>query len=279
MKYEEVLQELITEEMSVYHSKGNKFLGSHKFGEFRDDSPSYYHANRQGKIKQFDTVAYAQGRAVHTLTLEGVDEYEDTYGVDGPINPTTKKSYGRGTDKFADWCEDEGYDPALVLTIEEDKLIHKMDKSCHAHPQIRDVLKNGVAEKVIRANYHGVDSQIRMDWFCRGGMYDLKSCADLNRFVKDARYKFNYFKNKAFYRSVFKAKFPNYPEPSCYFIAVEKREPVRSALFLIDPYLLDYYEALNDVTIEDLIACRESKDWPTRFEGMQFIEAKDYENK
>ena len=279
MNYEEILEELVTEPMELYHSKNNKFLSSHKLSEFRDDSPMYYRANLNGQIKQFVPSQYLVGTAAHTLILEGVDEYEDTYSTDSPINKSTGRPYKRDSKKFLEWCEIEGADPELVLTYEEDELIRGMNKSCQAHPQIKDALKDGVAEKVIRAEYHGVDSQIRPDWFCKGGLYDLKTCADLNYFIKDARYKYNYLKNKAFYRSVFKSKFPNYPEPACHFIAVEKRPPYRAAIFLIDPYLLDHYEAQNDLAIEELIACRENEEWPTKFEGMQFIEAKDYENK
>ena len=108
--YDALLPKLIDEPMAEYHAKSNQYLSSGKLKNFRDESPAYFKADLEGKIKPFDSVAFAQGRAAHTLILEGRNVYDNTYRIGGPVNPKTGKHYGRNTQKFADWCIEQNID-------------------------------------------------------------------------------------------------------------------------------------------------------------------------
>ena len=77
--YEALLPHLITEDMATYHSKSKDYLSSGKLKMFRDDSPALFKADLEGELPEFDSVAYAVGRAAHTLILEGEDAYKETY--------------------------------------------------------------------------------------------------------------------------------------------------------------------------------------------------------
>lgn len=273
MKYEEILKELTNEPMEEYHSRSKENLSSHRFAGFRDQSPAYFKADQDGLIPEFDNAAFATGTACHTLILEGQDAYDDEYEIGGPINEKTDKPFGRETKKFRDYCIANEIKPEKILSFDDHDLCRAMKKSCDGNELVKDILSQGVAEKVIRANYNGIDCQIRMDWFREEGMYDLKTCQDLNWFAFDARKKYNYLANAAFYRSVFYAAFPNAPEIDYSFIAVEKKVPYRAAVFTVDPGYLDTFEAKNDAAMERLIECRKTNVWPSNFEGLNVIEA------
>lgn len=270
---EEIMSRLIVEPMSEYHAKSKENLSSHKFSTFRDESPALFIAEERGEMEPFDTVAYANGRAAHTLILEGDEAYDSEYAVGGPTNPSTGKPYKRDSKKFADWCLLEDKDPGMVLTLEDDEMCQAMKKSCDNNPDIVEILSKGVSERVIRAKYNDlIPCQIRPDWYRHGAIYDLKTCNDLNWFIYDAVKKFKYISNAAFYRTVFLSAFPNAEEIDYYFIAVEKKVPYRSGVFLCDRSLLDSYEEKNDLEIEKLIECRKTNVWPSNFEGVKTIE-------
>lgn len=270
--YNALLPKLIDEDMASYQLQSSKFLSSHKLATFRDDSPELYKMEIDGKTEPFDTVAYAQGRGAHTLILEGREVYDDTYTIGGLINPKTGKPYGRSTVKFLEWCEEENLDPEFVLTPSDHELNLNLWAGCMKNPEVVKILSEGVAEKVLRAEFHGVECQIRPDWTGpTHGFTNLKTTADLRWFEYDAKRKFNYIAGESFYRSVAHAATPELLHIPCTYIAVEKKPPYRAAVFEIDPEYLDAKEEINCEAIDRLIQCRETNFWPTGFEGMNVI--------
>lgn len=270
--YDALLPLLEDESMADYHRQSNKNLSSGGLKIFRDESPARFKAAKDGKLGNFDSVAFAQGRAAHTLILEGFEVYMDTYTIGGPLNKKDEP-YGRDTKAFIEWCEDEGLEAEFVLTKIDHELNINMLAGCQRNPDIVKILLEGEAEKVIRARYHGVDCQIRPDRVSpTHGLLNLKTCRDLKYFEKDARWKFNYIAGESFYRGVAHAALSDMPAMPCTYIAVEKREPFRAGIFVISGELLDEQEEKNCETIDRLIQCRETGVWPTLFEGHNHIE-------
>lgn len=271
--YERYRQVCIKESMNKYQEQSVENLSSHKFSYFRDGSPAKYKAVIDGVIPQQDVQAFIQGRGAHTLILEGRNKYLSEYVVGGPVNQKTGKAFGRETKTFKHWLIEERVDINRLLTIEEDKLNEVLAKSARNNPIVVDILSDGIAESVIRTEYLGVNCQVRPDWISpHYGIIDLKTCAELARFERDARYKFNYIANAAFYRSVIGASLgSDYLDLPFLFIAIEKNAPYSAGVFEVDPALLDMYEQVNEKSIERLKECRANNKWPNNFEGITTI--------
>ena len=81
----------------INHSKLKHFLTSSKYGAYKIAAPFN------------PTPAMRVGTATHTLVLEP-EKFDDEYIIGGPINKSTGKTYGSGSDKFKDWLkeQDEG---------------------------------------------------------------------------------------------------------------------------------------------------------------------------
>lgn len=106
--------------------------------------------------------------------------------------------------------------------------------------------------------------QIRLDWFSPStGVIDLKTCDTIDYFSADAR-RFGYLHQLAFYRAVLKAATGQ--THRAHFIAVEKSEPYRAAVWRIDEGALDFAQRENEAAIERLKTCRRVNDWPTGYE-------------
>jgi hypothetical protein len=134
-----------------YHAKAGEFLSSHLLAEFRK-SPLLYYRKRFGFTVEEDKnrPAFVLGRAAHTLILEGLDVFDETYEVGGPINPRTGQPFGSGTKAWSEWAESHGKD---VLTVEQFELISRMSQAVNTHPVASGLLEDGVAEGVVRADY------------------------------------------------------------------------------------------------------------------------------
>lgn len=254
----------IEEPANTYHDKAKEFLSSHQLGDFRRN-PFYYRQKQLGIIKSPDSTAYLVGRAAHSLILEGKAQFDKEFVVGGPVNPKTGEPYGPLTKAYKEWAAKQTKD---VISLDQYELIRNMDLGVKRHEDATELLCSGVAEGVIRISYCGVPCQIRMDWynFARDAIVDLKTCANLDWFELDAK-KFEYAHQLSFYRSVYAAARKKYVP--VYLVAVEKQEPYRCGVWLMEPGILDQAEADNEEAIEELKECREKDLWPTRFEGIR----------
>jgi hypothetical protein len=72
---------LIREPAEVYHAKASQNLSSHQLGDFRK-CPQLYYQKKLGIVQDEDRPAYAVGRAVHTLALEGQARFHEEYADD-----------------------------------------------------------------------------------------------------------------------------------------------------------------------------------------------------
>ena len=259
-----------------YHkaTKDNEFLTSHRLAIFRR-CPLEYKKVIDGVIVQGDTANFVLGRATHTFVLEGEEKFRTEYEVaDGPINEKTGKPFGTETNAFKEWAETLTK-PAIRTADAE--IIAKMREAVMGHETAAKLLSAGFAEGTVRTTWGGIPVQTRMDWFNpeTGDLVDLKTCNDIDRFGFDIR-DFGYIFQVAFYAKVL--ELAGYDkEVTPWFIAVEKKEPFRVAVFKVTPSTLDDINNShmanatnrddNEAMIAELRCCQEDNSWPTRYEG------------
>lgn len=265
---------LLDIDSTSYHeaTKRGEYTTSHRLNTFRR-CPKLYHKIVTGQIVEGDTAAFAFGRATHVYIIEGKEKFDAEYVVsDGPINEKTGKPYGKLTAAYAKWAAEQ---PKPVVGTEDFAMLQKMREAVHAHPVAKDLLASGIAEGTIRTTWDGEPVQARLDWFNPDISYivDLKTCNDIDRFRFDIR-DFGYVEQMAFYAEC--VHIVSDRVPTCYLIAVEKKEPYRVAVVCISPSTIDdairnhmaneYLRDDADAMIAELKECRETGEWPTRYE-------------
>jgi len=255
------------EPFAVYKQKSKDHLTSHQLADFRK-CPALYHKRRLGIVPDEDRPAFLLGRAVHALVLEGRDVFESGFAVGGPINPRTGKIYGAATQAYQEWAAAQGK-PAL--TDEQYALVSNIVAGVSSHAGARELLSAGTAEGVLRAEYCGKPSQVRLDWLNpSAGIVDLKTCDDLTWFEADAK-RYGYAHQLAFYRAVL-AQVTGKLVP-VHLIAVEKKEPFRCGVWSISDQTLSYCQRENEAAIERLKNCEAAGHWPTGYEECRVFDA------
>ena len=137
---------LIREPAEVYHHNAANFLSSHFLADFRK-CPLLYHRKRCGLIPDEDRPAYLLGRAAHTVILEGMDTFQQSFAVGGPINPKTGLPFGSSTKAWAEWAAAQGNKG--VLTDRQYELITHMAAGVKRHAFAQELLADGIAEGVV----------------------------------------------------------------------------------------------------------------------------------
>ena len=260
------LNVLIDEPSEVYHAKAKDFLSSHALIEYMR-CPFLHKKRISGLIEEKDTVSYFVGRAAHTRILEGIDAYESQYAVGGPINPATGKPFGSTTKKFLEWQEAQ---QKPVISFEKSELVTAMNSGVRMNSLACKLLEAGKAEGVVRGDYCGVPCQARIDWtHPEYGIVDLKTCEDLDAFETDSR-KYGYRNQLAFYHAVLKTVVPNLPS-TVHIIAIEKREPFRSGVWMLTEETLIAAKTANEAGIERLKESRANDAWPTGYETIRIL--------
>lgn len=263
---ENIITHLQTEPAELYHSQRDKYLSSHQLIDFMK-CPLLHHKKRMGTIQDQETTSFLVGHAAHVRILEGRDAYEQRFAIGGPINPTTGNPYGSLTKKFSEW-KDRQNKP--VLTFEQADLVEQMAHGVAINDYAVDLILNGVAEGVARADYSGVPCQIRLDWLNPNrGIVDLKTCDDLTWFEADAR-RYRYPNQMAFYQAVLKEAIGEYIP--VYLIAVEKKEPFRCGVWRVSDDCLAMARQDNEAAIERLKSCLNKGIWPTGYEEVRVLD-------
>lgn len=259
---------LIREPAETYHGRSKDFLTAHALNEFRR-CPLLYRKKQMGLVPERDTTAYLVGRAAHTLILEGRQRYEREYAVGGPVNPKTGQPFGSATKAFAEWAERQG---RPVLSDTHAATVEQMAAAVRDHLFARELFADGVAEGVVRCVYAGHRCQSRIDWINPvedRGIVDLKTADELDSFELSMR-AFGYLHQVAFYRALVAAacghKLP------VHIVAVEKREPFRCGVWQVAPKVLDEAQRDCEEAMQDLMRCRETGNWFTRFESLRLVE-------
>lgn len=257
---------LIQEPAATYHARRGQFLTSHQLADFRR-CPQLFQWRRAELCAETDRPAFVIGQAVHCWVLEGRDRFDDEFCVGGPINPKTGSPYGQQTKAWAEWAANQS---KAVLSYEQYALVANLVLSVRSHPEAKDILATGTPEGVVRHEYCGVACQIRMDWFDpHRGIADLKTCDDLTYFESDAR-RYGYVHQLAFYRAVLREVI-GLTMP-VFLIAVEKKEPYRAGVWIVDPQVLSIAGRENEAAIERLKQCDSDDRWPTGYEDLRLLD-------
>ncbi len=259
---------LIREPADVYHAKTADHLSSHRLADFRD-CPLLFRKKELGLIPEYSSRAFAIGRAAHCLILEGRDRFESDFVVGGPINKRTGLPFGANTKAFQEWAERSGKE---AIHESDALLIEQMAAGVRDHVFAQELLRDGVAEGVVRTTYRGHRCQARIDWLNPSidrGLVDLKTCDRLDTFEVDAL-AFGYVSQLAFYRAMVAVATGDVVP--VHIVAVEKREPFRCGVWAISPRVLDRAQRQNEIAMDELARCRETDRWPTRFESIRHID-------
>jgi hypothetical protein len=261
-----ILRFIIQEPESEYRAKAKENLSSHSLADFRK-SPLLYIQKMQGLIPDEDRPAYLIGRAAHVLILEGRERFDAEYTVGGPINPKTGKPFGVNTQTYAEWAAAQGKD---VLTEEQFALLINMCSGVRSHKIAAELISNGVAEGVLRAEYCGIPCQSRLDFYNpERGIVDLKTCDDIGYFEADSR-RYGYVYQLAFYRALL-THVTGEISP-VFLIAVEKKPPFRCGVWRLGEDVLGTAQKENEQAIERLKKCRKAESWPTGYEALRIFD-------
>jgi hypothetical protein len=254
-----------TEPSEIYHGKSKDYLSSHQLIEFMQ-CPYLYQKRRAGLLEEKESSSFLIGRAAHCRILEGVETYESQFAVGGPINPTTGKPFGNTTKKFLEWQEAQ---QKPVIPFDKANLITAMNSGVRMNSYANELLANGKAEGVIRTKYCGIPCQIRIDWMNPElGIVDLKTCDDLTWFESDAR-RFHYHHQLAFYQNVLDQKIGQLVP--VYIIAVEKKEPYRCGVWLVNSETLLFARAEIEAAIERFKIAKTDDQWDTGYEELRIL--------
>lgn len=261
------LDVLEAESAEEYHAKAAQYLSSHQLLDFIK-CPWLHRKKTIGLIDDTDSTAYLIGRAAHVRVLEGRDAYESEFAIGGPVNPKTGKPFGANTKAFSEWAEAQG---KPVLTHDQAELIERMASGVGMNDEAVELLLYGRAEGVVRAEYCGMPSQIRIDWVHpHRGIVDFKTTDDLSWFEADAR-RFSYHRQMAFYRAVLAQRLDGLKVP-VHIVATEKKEPFRCGVWRISDDTLDIAERENEAAIRRLAQCHAQDHWPTGYEEVRILD-------
>lgn len=254
---------LIAEPEETYAAHRKDHISSHALTEFRKN-PRLYRNKQLGLIVEEERAAFVVGRAAHCRVLEGETEFRRRFAIGGPINPKTGKSFGQDTKAYAEWATAIGK-PAISQDTAD--LCDRLTRAVREHDVATSLIAEGQGEGVVRAEFAGLPSQIRIDWtHPERGIVDLKTIDDLDYFELQAR-SFGYAHQLAFYRAVLAQVTGRKPE--VHVIAVEKKEPYRVGVWRFSEQVLDAAARENLAAIERLKVCRAQDCWPTGYEQIR----------
>jgi hypothetical protein len=275
---------LLNEPFEVYEAKRNEYLTSHQLIDFIR-CPKLYYLKKTGALAADPTKTSAElilGSAAHKLILEGQQEFDRCYAVGAPINERTGKEYGRDTQAFAKWAEEQRSEKGNVefLTSEQWFVIFNMAHAVGKHEEAQKLLYHGVAERVLRSDFAGIPVQSRLDWFTEIGetpvIVDLKTCFDLDSFEADAK-KYMYGIQFAFYRYILLRSIFDEYEIDCavpakvYVVVAEKKLPFRCGVFSVPDFTLEQFTERILIAIAALGNCEKTGLYPTLYESLRSL--------
>ncbi len=228
-------------------------VSSHALADFRRRGPLFYYRKHVQKvIPDQDSEAYAFGRAVHCLTLEGDAAFARRFVVAPTEHLTPSGELSSKKDTKA-WLSEQGN--VDIITPNDARAVAGVAKASRAHPEVARLLASGRAE-VEKYSTHrtGLALKGKADWCCANGDgLDLKTCWNLDEFRADAL-KYGYAEQMAFYRMLF-------GWDRVHLVAVEKAEPFRVRVFRLTDACLTAAAQRNDAALVELAHRKDLDDW------------------
>ena len=261
--------------MSDYHAI--KALSNSSLSVLKRSPTEFYKRFVTGEMKGQESEAMFLGSAVHMLALEP-ERFDAEYVVlDGPINPTTKKPYGRDTKAFEKWMLDQlgasnanGIRNRKILIREEFSESLAIAKAFQAHPEIAAIMASR-AEKLFESEYamlwieddgSELDLKCKIDFVCPEArlIIDLKTTSDPSPYAWGwSAEDFGYHRQAAIYSDAMEAK---YGEPFRFlFGVVRSKEPYEAAVYELDDESIQRGRVEYEALIEEYIDCKANNDW------------------
>ncbi len=253
-----------------YHeaTRRGEYLSSHMLMDFMK-CPLTYKQKLDGLISTERTEAMFLGSAAHKLILEGEEAFAAAYTVsDGPTNPKTGEAYGKLTKAYKDWL---AIQPTPVVSTKDYALFSNMRQMVWKHYGAEELLEQGLPERVVRWTIReSVQAQARMDWIDpeRGILVDLKTCADLDKFERDA-IGMSYITQLAYYRMGCEANGLDIRDT--FILAVEKQAPYRCGIWTIDEDAIKHETARILNAVLDLKLAKYEDKWGTGYEEVRTL--------
>jgi hypothetical protein len=180
--------------------------------------------------------------------------------IDGPINESTGKMYGRDTVKFQRWLEDR---PGV--TVVEPWLFTMLDRMPR---EVNELLRGTVREQSFFTTLAGLPVKCRPDALAPGLILDLKTCVDVDRIERDIA-KNSYWFTAAWYRAAMQAETGQ--RHAHKFIFVEKSAPHRWKIVTLDAGYNMHADNAVDKVLERIYAASVSGDWADDDDVVQMI--------
>ena len=252
-----------------YHAQAGVCLSSHLLSTFRH-CPLLYKQTVDKVHTRPDSPAFALGRAVHALILEGEDIYLTRYRSDSPVNPKTGEPYGILTKRYKEWASEVRASGRDAISKGDEITAQLLMRSVVSHKNAMELLDGApYRERVARVDCMGRKCQARVDAFgSEAGIVDLKTCQTLDKLVYQAR-SFNYIEQLSFYRMVLREV--GVEVPRTHLIGVEKDYPYRCGVWRVEESSLDVAEEGNRHAIDDIMECEREGRWPTNYEDVRLL--------
>jgi len=268
------------EPMDAYQS--HPAISGGKLRTFASNYPALFKARYIDKtIEEKDSAAFALGRYVHSLLLEGTEKTFAAFAVSPGFDrrTTAGKAAAAGFAALNAGKEIVGEDDADIA--------QKMQIALHANPAAMELLKHGAPEVTFRHyKMPEMPLQTRPDWFSDApcGLSDgfsyvvnLKTVDGMHaNFERDA-HKFGYFLGEAFCRSVIAdTREPDARPTRHFFIVCDKSAPFSCGVFEVDEITMDTARRVVTRQLKELRECITTNNWPSGPVGVGRIAAPGY---
>ena len=226
------------------------------------------------KMESEETDAMRLGSAVHMLALEPEKFGLEYLVLDGPINPTTGKPYGRDTKKFEAWLEASAIlgEGRTILVREEFAEGLAIAKSFQSHPEIAAIMASR-AEKFFEFESFGhatvgdfkTPLKCKLDFVCP----ELKLIVDLKSSQDPSEYewawsagKLGYHRQAAMYIDMMEIRYGE--RFDFLFGAVRSKPPYDSHVYRLGSKSINEGQEEYRGLIEQYAERKQSGDWKVR---------------
>jgi hypothetical protein len=239
---------------------------------------TYVTKDHAEKMESEETDAMRLGSAVHMLALKPEKFGAEYLVLDGPINPTTEKTYGRESNKFKAWLEASAIlsEGRTILIREEFAEGLAIAQSFQSHPEIAAIMASR-AEKFFEFESFGhatvgglkIPLKCKLDFVCP----ELKLIVDLKSSQDPSEYdwswsagKLGYHRQAAFYIDMMELLYGE--RFDFLFGAVRSKKPYDSHVYRLGSKSINKGQEEYMRLIEQYAERKQSGDWKVRSQRM-----------
>ena len=246
-----------------YYGSYGEMMSVSLLKRFYDDPTTFeaYLANRSDfEVPKTHLIV---GQAIHCLTLEGKDAFNDNFSVADHINPKTGKSFGRETKSWEKFCRENEHNIWRTINEEEFRTTLNIARACMDDPEMGDLIRTcNRVEWAVRGTLEGVKFQGKMDaWDGNKLIFDLKTTGDITTaFESGMRFKYGW--QSVAYKRLLASALGHKPSDFRFvFGFVQKEEPYHTKLIESEEFETPGMVGSFDRAISAARKCRELGDY------------------